>query len=287
MPPGLKIKIDNDYKEWPNRASSERSVFQGQSVNLSRGQQTSREQCAPTEFLAVPEIDVFHFAGCGQRKLKDEESDYYCCPKVQKSEYETDDFQKLETHIKACRNEQIECPSNEGIFTHYNNLNVNCLTSLRTENGGGDNQQNYIHFYSFTPIQYESRQPLSQILNNDSFKRDDLTEQEIGNLHIAELEIGFGEIHSALEQSLDKDQQKKLCESTHPFKSESPEFLRLEERLVTNREVKGNALPNEEEGFEWGDYRLYNIDRGVWRAEQLEAVPAAVLPDSHPGNFDE
>ena len=281
VPPGLRVEYDNDDKEWPDRASSERAVFDARSLDVDQDVQTApREQSAAAEFLSVPEIDIYHFGGCGQRKIIDDESPSYCCSKVKRDEYNSEDFHKLERHVKARLNQNIECPANRGIYTYYHNLNVNRSTPLRRN----DNAKNYVHTFSIVPIQYEGRKQLKEVLNHDDFRRQDLSELDIANLHVAQLEIGFAAIHGSLEISLDRDQQNRLCSTTQTFKKESPQFLRHEKRLVVDKEIKGPGLPSPTQLYEMGLYRLYNIDRGAWEEEPLPAVPGAALPDSHPGN---
>ena len=276
IPDGLTSRPIHNQNQWLDRPTSESAVFDNQ-LSDSEDLYRPREQNSTSEFLTVPEINVFHWGGCGQRKLVADDEIYYCCSAVSKRQYESDTFSFRQNHRTAVLNQQIECPRNRHTVTYLHNLNVSRLTPIRES----DNAAHYIHTFAFTPIQKERANVLDEVLNHESYMRPDLPMEEFVNSFLSEWEIGFLAPHSALEISLDKDQQQRLCNTTQSLKHECPAFLAHERRLVTNNEVKGPALPSPSALYEMGTFRLLQIDEGNWAEEQVPDAPNMALPRSH------
>ena len=276
IPDGCVVRQIHHQPQWQDRPTSEFAVFDNQ-LSDAEDLFRPREQNSASEFLAVPEFQAFHWGGCGQRELTDGEEVNYCCSAVGKRQYDTDFFSFRQNHRTAVLNQQIECPRNRHVVTHLHNLNVNRLVPMRES----DNEQHYIHTFSFAPIQKERANVIDEVINHESYLRPDLSLEEIVNSFLSEWEIGFLAPHSALEISLDKDQQQRLCNTTQSFKHESPAFLHHENRLVENYEIKGPALPSPSQLYEMGTYRLLRIDSNRWGEDQVEHAPDMELPRSH------
>lgn len=254
-PQGLTMQQAGHILEWPERAFAESAVFDKQQEDTEEFYRP-REESDAREFLSVAEEEIYLWAGCGQRPLADADGKHYCCPSVPKKEYESSEFFKRQQHRSAVRNQRVECERNKGIWTHMSNRNVNQLTPLRK----CDNQNRYISVYAFVPMNGERTLIKEEILNQDSYLRRDLTMEELAKLYPAEIELGFMELHSGLEQSVDRDLKARIQCQTHSFKSETPAFQRVEQRLLLQDNRKGPAYPNESQLYQMAEMRLLNIE---------------------------
>ena len=263
------------YAEWLDRPISESAVFDNQNSD-DEDLHRPREQDAASELLSVPEMNVFHWGGCGQRKLAHDPI-HYCCSSVPRRRYNTHIHGLKPKHEKALLNQQIECPRNNHVVTYVHNLNLNRGVPIKET----DNAGNYIHVFAFAPIQKERVDVMDEVLNHESYLRPDLSSEELAHSFISEVEIGFLAPHSALEISLDRDQQRRLHETTQSFKEECPAFLRHEARLIKDDEVKGPALPSPSQLYDMGAFRLLQLDAERWEEEQVPARPGMALPRSH------
>ena len=276
VPAGLELKPYNYQLDWPDRPFAESSAFDRQmdeTEDLFRPYEASLSR----EFLSIPQEEIHIWAGCGQRFVSEEESPDYCCGSVRRNAYDSSEFGIRQRHRNAVRNQRVECSRNQGVYTHINNKNVNKLTPLRP----GDNKANYIHMFSLTPITNERVSVKDEVLNQDCYLRRDLTVDEMERLYPDQVEIGFLQLHSAVESSLDKDVQSRLVAQTHPFAGESVEFLREEERLLHHNDSKGAAFPNADQLYDLGEFRLLNIDLHRWGEEQISDEEDAELPINH------
>ena len=272
-PAGLVMTPFAYELDWPDRPFAESAAFDRQmdeTEDLYRPYETS----LPREFLSIPEEEVHVWAGCGQRPLSEQDSVDYCCASVRRNAYESTEFGIRQRHRNAVRNQRVECVRNRGVYTHINNKNVNQLTPLRP----GDDKAHYIHMFACRPMTTERISVKDEVLNQNSYDRRDLTPEELERLYPDQLEIGFCQMHSAVETSLDKDVQSRLIAQTHPFAGESRDFQRLEERLIANNESKGAALPNADQVYDLGKYRNLNIELNRWNENQVSDEEDAPLP---------
>ena len=281
VPDGCEQSSPVTGTEYLDRPINESAVFDNQNSDAEELYRP-REQDAAAQLLSVPEMSIFHWGGCGQRKLatnnnNNEPTPHYCCSSVPRKRYDTDVHSLKQRHRTALLNQQIECPRNNHVVTHLHNLNVNRPTPIKET----DNAKNYIHAFAYTPIGQERIDVLDEVLNHESYLRPDLSTEELAHSYLSEIEIGFLAPHSALQISLDRDQQRRLQETTQSFKEECPAFLRHEKRLVENQQVMGPAFPSPSQLYELGTFRLDQIDLERWQEEPVPASPGMALPRSH------
>ena len=264
--------------KWLDRPISESAVFDNQNSD-EEDLYRPREQGAAAELLSVPEMNVFHWGGCGQRKLADKDSPHFCCSAVPRHKYETNMIHGFQDrHKKALLNQQIECEANRHVVTYLHNLNVNRLAPIKET----DNAPYYIHAFAFDPsIQRERIDVIDEVINHQSYLRPDIPMGEIAHSYVSEWEAGFLSVDSALQISLDRDQQRRMLETSQSFKEECPAFLQHESRLVKDNEVFGPAYPSPSQLYEMGAFRRYQIHHGRWEEEPVPAAPKMALPRSH------
>ena len=198
---GFKAIQREELLELPHRPSCEAAIFHVPRSD-SNSLRPNKNACA--QFLAIPEVDAFVWGGCGQRELKDPHSPFFCCERVERQEVDSDNFLKFERRLKAERNQTISCPSNESVYTYMHRLNVNRLVPLRE----GDNSPYYLHSWSYERTQERERKTIADVINEDDFRREPLSLDEIGAQDIAEIEIGFMNVWGSLEISCERDQQQ-------------------------------------------------------------------------------
>ena len=279
IPPGMEVTGRDDEQEYLIRPRYESAIFQRRDDNFFPIDTNPRDESEAREFVHGTTQNRVCWGGCTERKLKAGAADNnYCCYAVSpRNIYERDDNIKR-IHSKNTLNQAIECPRNDGVYSTISTLNLDKKVPLRV----GDNQENYIHCYSFAPHHHQHRSTLHRVVNARPTVRENYNPVELARLFLAEIEFGVMGVDSGLQISLDGHRRKLMSTERPRFLTASRSYREDKMRYVNGTGVFGPPLASPTQLYHFGSYRLRNIADGRWQAQIYNADSTRrALPISH------
>ena len=279
IPPGMDITGRYDEQEYVIRPRYESALFQRREIDQFPIDTHPRDESEAREFVHATTQNRACWGGCTERKLKAgaEENNYCCYSVTPRNIYESSDTIRQE-HEKNTLNQSIECPRNDGVYSTVSTLNLDKKVPLRF----GDNEENYIHCFSFAPHHNEHRSTMHKVLNSRPTVRENFSPLELARLFMAEIEFGVMGVDSGLQISMDNHRRKLMSTERQRFLTASRSYRDDKMRYVNGTGVFGPPLASPTQLYHFGSYRLRNIANGRWQPQIYNADPARrALPISH------